>query len=242
MNLPSRPFFAVLAPVACALMLGGMAAQKGTYLEPEAFNAYHAAVAGRVDALPMGVGRWMGRTEEIPAPALKLLKPNAIRAIRFTDTGVDYLYDPRTVSFVVVQCRQSQDMVGHYPPRCYPSLGWELVADRPRDWLVGEATLGGTEYEFVKRDGDRETRKIVYNFMVVAGEGVTRDIQGVQDAAEDYQQRYYGAAQFQLVFPDRLCRQATTKERDEIFATLLAPSVPLVETIAAGDLTGGAAE
>ena len=222
-------------------MLVGMARQKDGYLEPEAFDGYHAAVAEEVDALPMGVGRWVGRPEEIPAAAQKLLKPNAIRAIRFTDTGSEYLWNPRTVSYVVVQCRRSGDMVGHYPPNCYRSLGWEMTRAEPRSWRVGTRTLPGTEYEFVKRDGDRESRKIVYNFMVVAESGVLRDIQGVQDAAEDYQQRYYGAGQFQLVFPDRLCRGETAEGRDGIFATLMAPSLPLIDAIAGGKLVEGPA-
>ena len=234
--LPTRPVLALLAPLVCVGLLLGMARQQGQYLQPEAFDGYHARIAATVRNLPLGVGRWVGRPEEIPASAQKLLKPNAIRAIRFADTGADYLWNPREVSYVVVQCRRPGDMVGHYPPICYPSLGWEAVSTAARTVTAGGRRLPVTEYEFVKRDQDREYRKIVYNFMVVAETGVSRDRSGIEAAAEDYQQRYYGAAQFQLVFPDRLCRTEDRAGRDRVFDVLMAPSLPLIDLIAGGKL------
>ena len=242
---PSRPILALLAPAICVGMLALMAAQKRAYLKPEAFEPYHARIAAAVDGLrkSSSVGGWMGREIQIPQAAIKLLKPNALLALRYQDTGVGSIYHPRVVDFVVVQCRRSGDMVGHYPPVCYPSLGMEEVRHRPVTWEVGGLTIRGTEYEFVERSGDREVHKVVDNFMVVAKAGILPDIQGVQDAAEDYQQRYYGAAQFQVVYPDDLSRSDSPEaraERDKIFRTLMRPAVPLIELIAAGDLSPGA--
>ena len=239
---PSRPILALLAPALCVGMLGLMAAQKRAYLKAPAFEGYHARVAAAVDALRTNssVGGWMGREIDIPQAAIKLLKPNALLALRYQDTGVGSIFHPRVVDFVVVQCRRSGDMVGHYPPNCYPSLGMEEVRHAPRTWQVGDLTIRGTEYEFVQRVNDRDVHKVVDNFMVVAKAGVLPDIRGVQDAAEDYQQRYYGAAQFQVVYPDDLSRSDTAEaraERDKIFVTLMSPAAGLIRMIAAGDLT-----
>jgi hypothetical protein len=53
----------------------------------------------------------------------------------------------------------------------------------------------------------------------------------VEQAAEDYQQRYYGAAQFQVVFQSSSTDQMTRQERDEIFNTLMEPAVPVIRQL-----------
>jgi len=50
---------------------------------------------------------------------------------------------------------------------------------------------------------------------------------GVRRAAGNYQQRYYGAAQFQLVMNADLPQS----ERDQIFCTLMTPCVPVIRTL-----------
>ena len=67
--------------------------------------------------------------------------------------------------------------------------------------------------------------------MVVPGRGIVRDIQGVEEAAEDYQQRYYGAAQFQVVFQSSSSEQMTREQRDEVFTTLMQPAVPVIRQL-----------
>ncbi len=74
-------------------------------------------------------------------------------------------------------------------------------------------------------------RRVVVSFLIVPGEGIVRDMKGVNDAAEDYQQRHRGAAQVQVVFdpswalPDRA-------ERDAITLELLNALLPTLRVLA----------
>jgi len=78
---------------------------------------------------------------------------------------------------------------------------------------------------------------VVYNFLIVPGRGIVRDMKGVEQAAEDYQQRYYGAAQFQVVFHGQASAEPRSRQdRDEIFATLMEPNIKLIETLTSGGL------
>src|SRR5204862_7966128 len=135
------------------------------------------------------------------------------------------------------QCKLSGDMVGHFPPICYPSSGYEQVRSdtQPRDWKVGGLTIPGMEYHFVKINEGRPEKTVIYNFFVVPTRGLTRDMDGVKAAAEDYQQRYYGAAQFKVGFSDT-DGDLPKSERDEIFTTLMEKAAPVIEQLNRGEI------
>jgi hypothetical protein len=59
-------------------------------------------------------------------------------------------------------------------------------------------------------------------------------MKALEEAAEDYQQRYYGAAQFQVVFSGLASADRSRDERDEIFAALLGPNLKVIETLKSG--------
>jgi hypothetical protein len=61
-------------------------------------------------------------------------------------------------------------------------------------------------------------------------------MKGVEQAAEDYQQRFYGAAQFQVVFHAQASAEPSREQRDEVFATLMAPNISLIQTLTSGGL------
>ncbi len=63
-----------------------------------------------------------------------------------------------------------------------------------------------------------------------------RDMKGVEKAAEDYQQRYYGAPQFQVVFHGLASADQSRDERDAIFAALIGPNLNVIETLTSGVL------
>src|SRR5438876_8900292 len=192
----------LLAPAMSLALLGGIATEHRRYLKPADFEPYHIRAKAAIESLPLMIGSWNGfdADEEVPKEAQVLLKPNRILMRRYTDTSVASLSRPRQVDLLIVQCKLSGDMVGHFPPICYPSHGWELVRKSARDWSISGGTLPGMEYEFIKTYQGRPERSTIYNFFVVPTRGIVRDIDGVKAAAEDYQQRYYGAAQFQVAF------------------------------------------
>lgn len=241
-----------LMPGIAALLLLGVRTHQGDYEEVHAFGDYHERCRNAIEALPTQVGHWMGREVPLPQPALDLLDPNALRNIRFTDYSPQGLRGPdRRVSLMIVQCKLARDMQGHYPPRCYPAQGARLLGAEPRNWVVrdanGEMTIQGMEYQFLEpdRSSGRDLpsgllasegytlgrRRVVLSFLIVPGRGVFRDMEQLNDAAEDYQQRHRGAAQVQVVFdpswalPDRV-------ERDAIAIELLSAALPVLRVIA----------
>jgi hypothetical protein len=232
-NSIQRWVMTLAAPAVCVLLLGGMSAQNRTYLKTNDFEPFHAKVVAEADKLPMSFDNWVGAFAEVPKPALRLLNPNVIRCVEFTEIDPARLANPRRALFVMVQCKRSGDMVGHYPPRCYAATGYELVDSQERDWRVGDTTLPGTEYSFVRNAQGGASRVIVYNFMIVPRRGIFRDISGVRSAAEDYQQRYFGAAQFQVVFDGPMC-DLPRQERDEVAASLLRPTLGVIALLKAG--------
>jgi hypothetical protein len=238
-------------PGMAGLLLLGVWAHQSSYENPGVFDEYHARCRSAIEQLPTQVGHWMGREVPLPQPALDLLDPNAQRNIRFTDFSPMGLTGPdRRISVMIVQCKLARDMQGHYPPRCYPAQGARLLSDEPRNWTLrdayGEMAISGVEYQFLEPDrGGRDLpagllaaegytlgrRRVVLNFLIVPGVGVVRDMKGVNDAAEDYQQRHRGAAQVQVVFdpswslPDRT-------ERDDIAVELLSSALPALRVLA----------
>lgn len=239
-------------PGIALVLLFAIWAHQGDYAEVDAFGDYHARCRTAIAALPTHVGHWMGREVPLPQPALDLLDPNALRNLRFTDYSPQGLRGPdRRVSLMIVQCKLARDMQGHYPPRCYPAQGARQLGAEPRNWIVrdqeGEMTIQGMEYQFLEpdRSSGRDLpsgllasegytlgrRRVVLSFLIVPGRGVFRDMEQLNDAAEDYQQRHRGAAQVQVVFdpswalPDR-------GERDAIAIELLSAALPVLRVIA----------
>lgn len=203
---------------------------------------YHARALMAVNSIPLEVGRWVGREVKPQSAAIEMLRPNAIRTIEFTDPSAGALRGPeRKVWLNIVQCRNAGDMLGHYPSRCYPSYGDVALGSRHRVWSIpakGETTqvqkpmeLQGTEYRFERVVDGMSFRRTVYNFMVAPGKGIAAEQKELEEAAEDYRRRYYGAAQVQVVFASLAGQEPSESERDEVFSTLMQASRPAIEVL-----------
>ena len=240
MKFGLRQYTFVLAPPLLTVgLLGGIIAEQRGHLKPRDVEPYHARAAEVIEQVPYIIGTWTGQKDEIPVAAQKLLRPNAILSRTYVDhSPVDWRQQHRSASLLIVQCRDSRDMVGHYPPICYRAHGMTVDEKQsaPRDWDVNGMKIGGYEYQFTEVFQGQTSRTIVYNFLIVPGRGIVRDMKDVERAAEDYQQRHYGAAQFQVVFHGQASSASSREERDEIFATLLGPNIRLIETLTSGGL------
>lgn len=230
--------FTAAPPLLSAGLLAGIVAQNRTHLKRQDVEPYHARAQQAVNQVPYFIGTWTGQDQDIPVAAQKLLRPNAILSRTYVDSSPASRAQHRVASLLIVQCRDSRDMVGHYPPICYRAQG--KTQDEkycgPRDWTVNGKTIPGYEYQFTEVFQGQTRRTTVYNFLIVPGSGIVRDMKGVERAAEDYQQRYYGAAQFQVVFHGQASAERSREERDEIFATLMGPNIQLIETLTSGGL------
>lgn len=218
----------ILSPLLCLAVLAGMWTEAKARVQPADAEPYHQRAKAAIASLPYQINGWVGRDDEIPPAAVKLLRPNYM----VSRTYVDPLHISRSAGLLIVQCKDSRDMLGHYPPVCYPAHGMTTVSEEQRDWEIGDMTLPGTEYQFTRDDGVSKYRMVVYNFMIVPGVGVVRDMKGVERAAEDYQQRYFGAAQFQVTMNAEIPQY----DRDRVFAALVGGNTKMIETLKSGGI------
>jgi hypothetical protein len=230
------------APSACLALLLGMVAESNTRITPADAGPYHARAREALRSIPMQIGSWSGKEETdetVPKQAIALLHPNFIGAWKYSDNAPNPRWYDRWASVLVDQCSDAGDMNGHWPPNCYVNSGQEMTSKQDRDWTVGDLTITGREYHFVRTSATESTRTAVYDFLIVPGRGILRDMKDVRKAAEDYQRRYFGAAQFQVLiaqFQVLMNADLSQQERDEIFTTLMQPCVPVIRTLMSGGI------
>jgi hypothetical protein len=249
-NRARKLTFVLAPPLMAATLLAGLTLEQRSYVKPQDVEPYHANARTAIDQIPYAIahGRWTGKDQPLPTAAQKLLRPNAWISRTYEDNQKSEFSAAagaavgreRAATLLIVQCRDSRDMLGHYPPRCYRSHGMEQKYAEPRDWKVGGLVIPGVEYGFEQKLVGQTYRTTVYNFFVVPGgksnEPLRRDMDAVRDAAEDYQQRHYGAAQFQVVFQGLSSSDLPRSERDDIFRTLIEPTIPVIKTLSSGGL------
>jgi hypothetical protein len=230
----------VASPLLCLMLLGGIAVQQATRLRPDdtVVQNYHARAAAAVNAMPWKIDAhgttWTAVEHKPSTAAVRLLRPNEILSRRYVQNTTSGR--PMIAELLIVQCRDSRDMTGHYPPICYRNIGHELVYRKQHPPIaVGAESVPFTEYHFEKYTQGRAEKVCVYNFFVVPGRGAVDDIKGVHEAAEDYERRLFGAAQFQVLIPEALTPRSTARE--EIFAALLRSHPELIAILKTDGMT-----
>lgn len=205
------------------LLLGGIAYDQfllgGTTADTE---IYHERARLKAEALPFHFERWLGIDVPVPQAAVTLLKPNFIISRRYQEIGTG-----RSAAVVIVHCRDSRDILGHYPPVCYKNQGWVQTFGEPQDRVIGETTIRATRYEFKANRGGFGQQMVVDNFMILPNGQTAPDMNGVTLAAQDNQLKHFGAAQVQIVYPEGI----TEPERQEIFSAMVRHLMPLISTV-----------
>jgi hypothetical protein len=164
----------------------------------ERTEARQAEIKAAMEDVPYIVGDWMGREEGVVEEAQELLRPNAILSRRYLQPGEFALH------LLVVHCSDARDMLGHYPPICYPSNGWEdrqLSGEAAETVLrVGEYRLPVRVYQFrqISESGFEENIRILNCFVLPTG-AVTRDIEAVNRQSERLAVSVQGVAQVQVI-------------------------------------------
>ncbi len=236
-------FVRALAPMLCLGMLTGAMYAQRQWPQRQDAGPYHVRCASAIAAIPLQMGPWVGKERAPQSAAIQVLKPNIIRNIEFTDPRVTALRQPENrISLSIVQCKRIADMLGHFPPNCYPAFGDTLNGQLVREWQIEPLDgtgvplkIQGMEYTFERVINGKTYKRIVYNFMVAPGRGVLREMKELEEAAEDYLQRYYGAAQIQLVFDSLAGQELPAAERDQVFSTLMRYCAPAIEMVKSGD-------
>jgi hypothetical protein len=176
-------------------------------------------------AMPLEIGEWVGKEQEMPQAAVKMLKPNVEISREYTNgkTG-------EWVQFLLVECSDGRDLAGHYPPNCYPGIGWTLVGQEAKTWKVGSMEIPGVEYEFVMHGALQQGHIFADDFFVMPDGSFVADMARFNRASADYRKHYYGAAQVEVT-----CGGETLpRDRDARFAMLVGACEPLLNVIRSG--------
>jgi hypothetical protein len=223
------------SPLLCLGVLAGIVAEDRTHLTPQDVEPYHAHAKAAIESWPRTIpalnpsdGLWTtSEDKSLPASAEQLLHPNCTIDRLYTSNTISISGEPAHASLLIVQCKDSRDMRGHFPPICYPASGETEISRQPFDLVAGGKEIKGYEYHFLNRNHLPVYRRCVYDFFIVPGRGFKPDMESLNKAAADYQQRYYGAAQFQVVMD----ADYPQEKRETIFKTLIGANPKAFEVL-----------
>ena len=215
-------------PYLTGLLLLSMIAIAGARATPQvATDAYMRRVADTIGEIPYRVGARIGTDAEISQPASKLLRPNRILQRRYTDytTG-------EAVSLIVVHCGEVRDMIGHYPPHCYPANGWTAVGAEGVTVTHHGQAFPARFYRFSKPESGLERRLDLLSFFVVpeSATPIVPDMDALEHVSQSFRRNSLGAAQVQIMIPSG----AGPGERDRMAAEYMNVLEPTIRVIAAG--------
>ena len=229
MRLRRPQFFPLFSSALSVGLLGGLGGYRAHFqpTTPQA-DQYHQRVRDAAASLPMRVDTWIGRDIPVTTGATALLNPNIIISRQFTDAQTG-----RAVNFLIVQCKDARDMLGHYPPKCYPAHGWTApVPAEPRTWQIDDWAINGVAYEYSKVHLDDLSHVVIYDFMALPDGRTCREMDDLEHEAQGYATRHFGAAQIQVEFNFSV----PPAERDRIFAIMIRAYRPVLDQIRSGIL------
>jgi hypothetical protein len=217
---------AILYRLAAVTLLGIVAGQQLLAKQRSpAVKAYHENIKQSATQVPNLIGPWVGVDVPVIARAVKLLAPNILISRKYTNVENGQL-----TGILIVHCPDAHDMVGHYPPRCYPAEGWDLQSARPITWTLGTQTYDAIEYSFTlpPANPDEPVHTIVIeNFLMRPG-AVLKDMESLSRAIMGAQGQAAGAGQMQVYFYDT---KLTEAQRAAIFHELVQGYRPVIEAI-----------
>lgn len=238
---------ALVSPILSVALLAGVVAEARTRIQAGDAEPYHARVATAIERIPIDIGNWHGKDVPVPPSATRLLRPNVILSRQYVN-----LVKGWSAQLMVVSCRDARDLQGHYPLNCYPANGSKLTEEPlKRTWNVGGETIHGMEYHFSTPNGGGTVDQVVYNFFLIPYVAGTRmpagtvgfcpDMTSVYRSGEDYQRRYYGASEVQLVTDNSNGAELTQQERDEVLNQILGPNMKNLMPLLNNPPAGGSA-
>lgn len=231
--MKTRQPFQWWIPATALVSLSVMETWKLSLPALESGAPFRARVAKIIeDAKKQGiVGNWSGTDRALPPLAVSLLHT-------YGYLSRDYInvLTKEAVGFMFIEVEESRDMMGHYPPNCYPGNGWKLVSavpaknvvDQDPVWIAGDLRIRGTEYEFTKTEKDGAERKLwVRSFFILPNNTFYPEIGSFGRAASDFYIRPYGATQVQVIYD----REYLPEDRERIFVDLIDAHRDLIEAV-----------
>lgn len=193
-------------------------------------EARRAEVDRAFSEVPMLLGAWLGTDVPLPAGAREVLHATGTLSRRYVRIGTN-----TEVTVALVHCGDVRDMLGHYPPACYPSQGWQLTnagGERMSIRMLGQPAAAAV-YRFEKPEsgGSKSSLSVVGCFLL-PGQPSTPDVSRLRAIARDRANSSAGVGQIQIVFggwPEIADMTAAVQDLldsfpPDLLETLLTPS------------------
>lgn len=218
---PPRPrgLAPALTLAGVALLAGAGVGLNAAHLAPVDAGGYHQHVRAVADGVPYQLGehgQWLGVDIELPPAATELLSPNVLLARRY-----EHVQTGEAFAFLFIHCYDARDMLGHYPPVCYPGSGWELTARA--DHGPDDEGSPITAFDFRRTlAGQAQSLRVLQQFLTPDARPALT-MRDINPYAGNHRTRHFGMAQWQIVLhPD------TTRDRESLenqAETALRPAV-----------------
>jgi hypothetical protein len=187
-------------------------------------TAYNAQINARMVELPSRFPELISVTSKPPQAAFDLLKPNVLDARQWTDPITNSSFD-----VLVIHSSEGRDMLGHFPPNCYPGSGFQLVNSTPRPIDVQGTQLQGIEYEFIAKRFDGPSAFRVFNVMLLPNQEQARNMEELYTYMGKYAYRNMGSGQLQIRVPISM----PEAERLAIYTRAIQMYFPVIQAIQA---------
>lgn len=191
-----------IAPVlSITLMLAASFLMANPVANDHQIIAHRARIAEELSVFPFQLAQWVGQDVPVPTTAVKILRPNSLVSRRYSRLGTS-----ESIVFALIHCNDLRDMVGHYPPVCYPATGWTLKRDSVEDITVSlaDSDVLMRIYRFHRFDqiGLRREQVVLSMFLLPEGILLTdmEDLKGRSTRGRSMSAT--GVAQLQLVFAE----------------------------------------
>lgn len=224
----------LLSPPLCAsLLLASITLFRILAAQPvPQVERYHARVASVIDRFPFRIGNYVGADAELSKPAVELLKPNRIIQRTFVNIGTGLAF-----SIVIAHCKDVRDMVGHYPPVCYPAHGWRLTRSSPIELTASDmTTIPAMRYRLTRSTSGVDRTLDLVNFFVVPRPlaRFAPDMDALNALAVNSRERLLGSAQVQIIVPEGL----PDAELSPFLSEVLSALKPTIDAVADGAVDG----
>src|SRR5258708_8991897 len=100
---------------------------------PPSMLRYHEKIRVVAGLVPSNIAGGVGEDVAVPVQATTVLRPNVMISRRYLN-----IENGTSAGVLLVHSSDAHAMAGHFPLRCYPARGWDVLEARPRDWQVGD--------------------------------------------------------------------------------------------------------
>lgn len=197
---PGTPRLRPWAPMFTAVVLVSMILIGGFNADPPpGLERYVARIKAAVEAIPYRIGNAVGVDEPPSSGVATVLRPDAVLERRYTDIA-----SGDSFGLTIVHCTDARDLLGHYPPVCYPAGGWIAAGIQHLTLRTGAMPIPACLYAFTRNGPAEQTRVNVVSFFVLPGPpqgpGAVDDMDRVAAASRSTMGTALGVSHIMLAF------------------------------------------